>query len=264
MFNGYKKILLIFLCLFCWASSAFAQKHTQSTGRRDTSYIYDMREVNDSTGKAQLYQQHGIFAAIINGDLQAVKIFIALNPESANSFDPVEGLFPTHWAALADKMDILKYLIDEAGANPRIISFQGSLPIHYAALRGDIDMVDYLINHCLLDINVANTKHGATALYYAFYTGNLKMVKYLMKHGASGVSPTADMRAKTFATYLADKLETDPSSDILVMSMLLFQGLWDPAKQRGNLARDLRKIADFIESIEPDIKIQFEPDPNPQ
>ncbi len=77
-------------------------------------------------------------------------------------------------------MDLVKYLIEEKGANFNALDKYGQTPLHSAAQSGNSDVVKYLIEEKGADFN-APDRRGNTPLHSTAKMGRLDVVKYLKK-----------------------------------------------------------------------------------
>ncbi|CAB9520910.1 Ankyrin Repeat Protein [Seminavis robusta] len=92
------------------------------------------------------------------------------------------GLTPLHWAAINNKPDIVRILLDR-GANTSITDKKGYTPLHRAALEGHFHVMEILVKR---GANVSATdRSGATPLHYAASRkGNQKAIRLLLHAGA--------------------------------------------------------------------------------
>ncbi|KAL6740694.1 hypothetical protein Aduo_014028 [Ancylostoma duodenale] len=90
---------------------------------------------------------------------------------------------PALWAAsAAGKFDVVRLLVEEAGANINQTTNTSSTPLRGACYDGHLEIVKYLVEHGA-DIEVAN-QHGHTSLMIAAYRQKVDVVKYLISCGA--------------------------------------------------------------------------------
>ena len=94
-------------------------------------------------------------------------------------------------------VDTAKLLI-QRGANPALISSNGSTALHFAARRGNEQVAELLVRHAKVDVNSKDSAH-MTALHLACVSGNAAISKMLLEQGA-------DIRAKS--TELMTSLHT--------------------------------------------------------
>ncbi|WP_054849042.1 ankyrin repeat domain-containing protein [Vulcanisaeta sp. JCM 14467] len=115
--------------------------------------------------------------AVKNGDLSKVIDLIKAGA-NVNVKDPTYGMTPLHYAVLGNRLDIVKYLI-ENGADINARDNTGKTPLHFAAKNGYLDIVKYLIEN-KADINVKDNI-GKTPLDYAEENGHKNVANYLRK-----------------------------------------------------------------------------------
>ncbi|SMN22268.1 similar to Saccharomyces cerevisiae YDR264C AKR1 Palmitoyl transferase involved in protein palmitoylation [Maudiozyma saulgeensis] len=163
------------------------------------------------------YQQ-----ACQSGDIVTVKRLIESGAiDIHQDFDPVEKVSGLHWAAINNRLSIVKYLVTQGAEVNCQAEKLHSTPLHWAARYGYVYIVDYLItfgadisladdqgfnllhlavnssnimlvtyvlffvvNKGLLDINIQDP-NGRTALLWASYQGDSLTVALLLKFGAN-------------------------------------------------------------------------------
>ncbi|HEY6438198.1 MAG TPA: ankyrin repeat domain-containing protein, partial [Ignavibacteriaceae bacterium] len=76
--------------------------------------------------------------AISNGHLDVTKVFLQKGADN-------HGPTPMHWAADKGHWDVVKYLVEEKGADVKAANKYGRTPVHWAAKNGDLDVVKYLV-----------------------------------------------------------------------------------------------------------------------
>lgn len=89
-------------------------------------------------------------------------------------------------------------LLIERGANPALVSTNGSTALHFAARRGNEQVAELLVHHAKVDVNSKDSVH-MTALHLACVSGNVAISRMLLEQGA-------DIRAKS--TELMTPLHT--------------------------------------------------------
>jgi ankyrin repeat protein len=92
-------------------------------------------------------------------------------------------------AALGGSLQLVKYLVEEVGADVRWVDSDGKTALMWAAAKGHVDVVEYLRGRQDVDIH-AQTPEGHTALDGACGNGHLAVVKLLVAAGAR-VNPQA-------------------------------------------------------------------------
>lgn len=156
-----------------------------------------------------------IFDAAMSGDLQS--LIILLETQAPDSIQASTGLSPLHFASSRGHIEIVKHLLDIAGASVDIMDKEGETPLLKAAYHGHKDIVCFLIedhdavishqdndgwtalhNACSQDhLDIASylldqhlnidtiSKLGHTPLINAAAKGNIAIVKYLLENDAN-------------------------------------------------------------------------------
>eukprot|EP00882_Tetradesmus_deserticola_P005938 GHRQ01006253.1.p1 GENE.GHRQ01006253.1~~GHRQ01006253.1.p1 ORF type:complete len:377 (+),score=136.97 GHRQ01006253.1:295-1425(+) len=113
------------------------------------------------------------------------------------------GLRPLHLAAITNRLEIVKLLIDK-GANPTKQDDEGDVPLHWAATKGHTEMMEMLMDRgSAVD---AGNKGGWTALHRAALTGRLPACRLLLRRGAGLNSITKDGRTALHLAALQNQL----------------------------------------------------------
>ncbi|BGP44970.1 hypothetical protein JCM10450v2_000785 [Rhodotorula kratochvilovae] len=218
--------------------------------------------VSSSRGYDPTVLRNLIATACANGDLERLQSLMAPRvavdegePEPpspftlANQTSSHTGLAPLHYAAQKGHADVVKWLIEEAGAMPELEDGEGETPLHKAADRGHLDVCRFLISRdvdvdaadsdgwtalhnaasrgwldvarLLLDAGAAVDKpstHGYTALMNAAAKGQLPLVNFLLKKGADPLCRNAfgetayDLAAAVFEVQICAVLATAEAS----------------------------------------------------
>jgi len=120
-----------------------------------------------------------IHEAVRAGDLEKVKALAAKDPKAVNEKD-ARGRTPLHFAGVAGKPDILKFLI-ASGADVRAADPGGFTPLHWAAAEGQADAARALIA-AGADPNALSAQ-GVSTLESAFYGRRPEAVEALLQGG---------------------------------------------------------------------------------
>jgi ankyrin repeat protein len=110
----------------------------------------------------------------LNGHLEVAKLLVAagarVNPQAS---DEAGALLS---AAYGGQLEVVKYLVEEAGADVRSTDHIGTTALIWGAHGGHVEVVDYLL--CSQDIDIhAQTAEGSTALAVACINGHLEVAK---------------------------------------------------------------------------------------
>jgi FOG: Ankyrin repeat len=121
--------------------------------------------------------------AIKNGDLEKVKTFM---PAQRDFIAPYHDN-PIHIAAIAGKLNIVKYLIEKQNVEVDKPSYENfnKTPLIYAIENKDKKMIRYLVRKgAILNVEATTDNQKMTPLHYAIISGNLKIIKLLIQLGA--------------------------------------------------------------------------------
>ncbi len=118
------------------------------------------------------------------GDVKAVQTLIKDDKLDPNGMFYTEGFIrpvsPLHISSNAGHLDLVKYLVQEAGANPNGKDGMGHTAILFASRRGHVSVMRWLVEAGLADINLVNHR-GWNALHLASRSGHLEIVKWLVQ-----------------------------------------------------------------------------------
>ncbi|KAG0349384.1 hypothetical protein BG004_007011 [Podila humilis] len=188
--------------------------------------------------------------ACTQGHSELVQEIIEISPSLKDSIDNISsatGMNPLHFAAARGHSEVVRILIDQAGAGADIqdregetallkASYSGSLPtvcfllkrganvhqrdkdgwtaLHNASSRGYIDIAQVLLEKGEADVN-ARSKMGHTPLINAASKGDVAMVLYFLNHAKANpllknaFSEAAyDVAAANSEAYLCDILQS--------------------------------------------------------
>ena len=89
---------------------------------------------------------------------------------------------PLHTACLCGNLKVVKFLMEEAGANKDARDYEECTFLHLAAMNNDVSVTKYLVENGA-DIHVRD-KNGLTPLHKAAYYDCVETAKYLISLGA--------------------------------------------------------------------------------
>jgi ankyrin repeat protein len=152
-----------------------------------------------------------------------------INPDG-NPEDKKDGVTPLLTAAKEGHAEIVRYLVEEKGADPRLPSLSGATPLFSAAKRGHMEVVRLLVDELGVDPGERNVIDGGTALWAAARVGNLEMLEFLLERGASADGANVDGLTPMMAAALSGKSEC--------VRLLIDQGGADPnaREKKGDTA----------------------------
>jgi ankyrin repeat protein len=144
-----------------------------------------------------------IHVACFEGYLEIAQYLVEQGGAELFSTEDSFGRTPLHYACMGGRLSralpLVKYLVEQGGANDRSKDNRGRLPLHYACIRGRInskywflcklDLFQYLVALGGSESMTAEDSTGATPLHYASMTSSLEIVKYLAEQ--EGVNVTA-------------------------------------------------------------------------
>ncbi|GAA6059111.1 hypothetical protein JCM10212_002082, partial [Sporobolomyces blumeae] len=104
----------------------------------------------------------------------------------ANETSPNTGFAPVHYAAQRGHVEIVKWLVEEAGAMAEIEDSEGETALHKAAYRGHVEVCQLLVEKGV-DVN-ARDADGWTPMHNAASNGSVPILRLLLSASAS-ISP---------------------------------------------------------------------------
>jgi ankyrin repeat protein len=138
------------------------------------------------------------------GHLAVVKLLVAAGTRV--EWQAGDRLGPLVDAALGGQLQVVKYLVEEAGADVGCTNRDGVTPLIEAAGKGHMDIVSYLLGRPGIDIE-AMTAKGTRALNLACYNGHLEVAKLLVAAGARVDPPALHERAALSDAALGGHLQ---------------------------------------------------------
>jgi ankyrin repeat protein len=84
-----------------------------------------------------------------------------------------------YMAAEKNHIEVVRYLVEEASANPNMCNVHGVTPLYIAIEQGHIEIVRYLVGREAVNVNIAN-KSGCTPLHFAARFGQLEILRLLL------------------------------------------------------------------------------------
>ena len=96
--------------------------------------------------------------ALESGDLPRLKDLVASGQVPVHGVEGTDS--PLHLATLHGHLDIARYLVEEAGADPWHRNGEGMSPLDLAAYNGHLEVVRYLIEERGMDPSEVNAQVG--------------------------------------------------------------------------------------------------------
>lgn len=87
---------------------------------------------------------NGLVLAVWRGNLEITKIFVKLGADVNVSVN--NGHRPVFWCAIRDRLNILKFLVEDAEADIFLSDAQGFTPLDQAIINGNYEVARYLKN----------------------------------------------------------------------------------------------------------------------
>eukprot|EP00117_Sycon_ciliatum_P008196 scpid30645/ scgid11005/ Palmitoyltransferase ZDHHC17; Huntingtin yeast partner H; Huntingtin-interacting protein 14; Huntingtin-interacting protein 3; Huntingtin-interacting protein H; Putative MAPK-activating protein PM11; Putative NF-kappa-B-activating protein 205; Zinc finger DHHC domain-containing protein 17 len=141
-----------------------------------------MIEGSDSIGGGVLMEGHDfdLVKASQYGYLERIRQLVETQKVDCCKGDE-QNITPMHWAAINDRLDVVRYFIDRGADVNAIGGVLNATPLHWATKRGHLGMVMLLVkNHA--DIRLKDGE-GLCALHQASQCGHWTICAYLTASG---------------------------------------------------------------------------------
>jgi ankyrin repeat protein len=136
-------------------------------------------------------EKKALIDAAKDGDIEMVKKVLRLNISTEIRDD--RGWTPLHVAASSGRLEVVKFLVKEAGADVEAKGNGQMTPLLVAARYGPLKMVKFLVQEAGADVE-AKDDFKKTPLHFAAGYGHLEIVKFLVQEAGADVEAKAALK----------------------------------------------------------------------
>ena len=112
------------------------------------------------------------------GSLDCARLLLA---RDANVNSGIDYLSPLMSACIIGNLELVRYLLDEAGADPLRMTLEDETPLYFAAAHGTPELADLLLAR---GVDINRVAADGTAFGNACRNGNVRMAGHLLSRGA--------------------------------------------------------------------------------
>jgi len=190
-YNGHTEIVAILLEAGANAGHYNNDKlnaihYANLEGHKDIMLLLKGAVNTDISAESDKLKQTPLMFAVNQAKMEDVKLLVEELGADVNQAD-INGTVVLHTAAMTGELEMVKYLV-ENGADVNKKDATGQSAILSATLAKKIDIITYLVEK---GVSVVEADAGGTTpFHYAAMTGDLDIVKFYVKHGATAMMET--------------------------------------------------------------------------